>query len=147
MKPTPEATFDMTAMSDVVLLLVIFFVISAQFAQAVRKPLNLPDQPGEAGSRTRPDAVIVDIEAGGGMFSAGERLDMEGLRATLRSSIAQAGNDPEGVEVIVRCDAGAPAAHLNRAARLFSEMGLRSWRLATKGQGSTRGAPGEGVGG
>lgn len=41
-----EAPFDLTPMVDVVLLLIIFFMLSAQFAETFGSPMNLPGEKG-----------------------------------------------------------------------------------------------------
>lgn len=135
-KKTPEAGFDLTPMVDVVMLLVIFFVLSSQFAQAVRKALSLPTEAGEAPGVMKPETLIVDIERDGTMSSGGQRLDREGLLATVRTQIRLAGA-PEAVDLVVRADREGPAVHLNRVAIDLASLGVRSWKLATAGEGVT----------
>ena len=133
-KKTPEAGFDLTPMIDVLLLLIIFFVLSAQFAQAVRKALPLPTEPGEKASEAGPQTLMIDIDRAGEMSTGGTRMDLEGLKVTLRSHVKQLGG-PEHVETVVRADKDASAAHLNKVARALSEAGIRNWKLATAGEG------------
>jgi biopolymer transport protein ExbD len=133
-KAIPEAGFDLTPMIDVVLLLIIFFVLSAQFAQAVRKPLSLPQEPGSAPTEVGPTTILIDIDKAGDLFTGGTRLDLEGLRVTMRSHIKQVG-EADRVEAVVRADRDAPSVHLNKVARVLSELGLRNWKLATAGEG------------
>lgn len=134
-KARPEAGFDLTPMIDVVLLLIIFFVLSAQFAQGVRKQVALPTEVGEK-ERTTPgsSSVIIDIDRSGEMFRAGERLDMDRLKATLRGELAQVAGNAEAVSIIVRADRDAEAAHINKVARALSEIGLKNWKLATSSE-------------
>ncbi len=49
-KVTPEATFDLTNMIDVVLLLIIFFMLTAQFAKSNQREMDLPRQAGATGA-------------------------------------------------------------------------------------------------
>jgi biopolymer transport protein ExbD len=49
-----DATFDLTAMIDVVLLLIIFFMLTSQFAATDRAAVELPAQKGlEAAAATK----------------------------------------------------------------------------------------------
>ncbi|MFN7440054.1 MAG: ExbD/TolR family protein, partial [Phycisphaerales bacterium] len=41
-KDIPEAGFDLTAMIDIVLLLIIFFTLTSQFVQTLQRPMPLP---------------------------------------------------------------------------------------------------------
>lgn len=136
-KQTPEAGFDLTPMIDVVLLLIIFFVLSAQFAQAVRKPLDLPMEPGEKAGDVGKNTLLIDIDKQGELFTGGTRMTMEDLAVTMRSHIKQVGS-PDAVETIVRADATTSAAHLNKVAKVLSELGIRNWKLATAGDGSVQ---------
>lgn len=132
MKAVPEAGFDLTPMIDVVLLLIIFFVLSAQFAQAIRKPLSLPSEAGEAPSELKPTTLILDIDERGDLWTGGVKLDLEGFKATMRSQVKLVGG-PEGVDLIVRASRDARSEHVNKVARVLSEMNVRSWKLATAG--------------
>lgn len=134
-KKTPEAGFDLTPMIDVLLLLIIFFVLSAQFAQAVRKSLPLPAEPGEKASEAGPHTIMIDIDKQGELSTGGAKMDLEGLKTTLRSHVKQVGG-PEKVETTVRADRDASATHLNKVARALSEAGIRGWKLATSGEGA-----------
>jgi biopolymer transport protein ExbD len=134
-KAIPEAGFDLTPMIDVVLLLIIFFVLSAQFAQAVRKPLDLPAEPGVREGDVGPTTLLLDIDRAGDMFTGGTRIDLEGLRVTMKSHIKHVGS-ADNVETIIRADRATPAVHLNKVARVLSELGIRNWKLATAGDGS-----------
>ncbi len=137
-KATPEAGFDLTPMIDVVLLLIIFFVLSAQFAQGVRKQIPLPTETGEKEpAAAMLSSVVIDIDRTGEMFRAGERLDMDRLKATLRGELSLAGGNADAVSIIVRADRDAEAAHLNKVARALSEIGLKNWKLATSAEGGT----------
>lgn len=134
-KAIPEAGFDLTPMIDVVLLLIIFFVLSAQFAQAVRKPLDLPAEPGVREGDVGPTTLLLDIDRAGDMFTGGTRVDLDAFRVTMKSHIKHVGS-VDRVETIIRADRGTPAAHLNKVARVLSELGVRNWKLATAGDGS-----------
>lgn len=133
-KKTPEAGFDLTPMIDVLLLLIIFFVLSAQFAQAVRKAIPLPDEPGEKATEVGPQTLLIDVDREGALSAGGTAIDLEGLLVTLRSQVRQAGS-PDKVEAVVRADRDAAAAHLNKVAKALSDTGIRNWKLATSGEG------------
>ncbi|MBX3363459.1 MAG: biopolymer transporter ExbD [Phycisphaeraceae bacterium] len=121
---------DMTPMIDVVLQLIIFFMFTTHFAQAVRSPIDLPQERGDDPASIVPDTVTVDLDASGRIIVGAEEVTLEELERLLRVEIASAG-DASRVSVLVRADASAPSLHLNRLANRLSGMGLRGWRLGT----------------
>lgn len=136
-KPMEEAGFDLTPMIDVVLLLIIFFVLSSQFAQAVRKFIPLPDEVGEASAAMKQESMIVDIDETGQMFMVGAVVDMETLLRSVQSQVRASGGQPEAVDLIVRAHRDLQAASINRVALALAGIGVRNWKLATAGEGAT----------
>jgi biopolymer transport protein ExbD len=126
-----EATFDLTPMVDVVMLLVIFFAFTAQFARTFSTALDLPrekpagDAPPHAGH-----TVHIDMTREGRYLVLGHPIDPEWLVQAVARDIRQAGG-PQGVDIVVRADRSASAAHLNTLAALLSRAGARTWKLAT----------------
>jgi biopolymer transport protein ExbD len=53
----------------------------------------------------------------------------------MKSHIKHVGS-ADNVETIIRADRATPAVHLNKVARVLSELGIRNWKLATAGDGS-----------
>lgn len=140
----PEATFDLTAMVDVVLLLIIFFMLSSQFAASQARPMDLPREKGEAASAGGQSAVIVDIDRDGTMsLVSGQKVTGDELVAMLKKAQAAGGGaraagsgggaSGPSVELIVRAHREAPAVYVNRLAGLLARSGLRAWKLATQG--------------
>jgi biopolymer transport protein ExbD len=56
-----EAGFDLTAMIDITLLLLTFFVMGSQFQQSMRAEMELPNQAGEAPRAESTRAMLVDL--------------------------------------------------------------------------------------
>ena len=131
-KEMPEAGFDLTPMIDIVLLLIIFFTLSSQFAQANRHVIPLPSEKGEADVAAHNDSIILDIERNGLMTIAGEHVDLATLVTTVKSTAATAGG-PEKVDLVIRADRDMPARTLNQVASTLAEIGVRNWKLATVG--------------
>lgn len=127
---TEEASFDLTPMIDVVMLLIVFFTLTAQFTRTEQAALDLPAQEGDPG-RVEPDtALYVDVDAGG-------KISIEGTTITLLE-LAQPhwlGADPGAIDVIVRADRNCPIAKLNEVARTLQVAGVVRWKLATAPEG------------
>lgn len=145
-----EAEFDLTAMIDVVLLLIIFFMLSAQFARVQLRPVDLPQQPGEPASPAAPaldQALIVDMAADGklSVIDLGE-VSPEQLAGIVEKHKLSSGGRADGLEVLIRADRTCAALHLNRLAGVLGRAGVKNWKLATTGGGSGAGAAGAGGG-
>ena len=141
-----EAEFDLTAMIDVVFLLIIFFMLSSHFARIQLAPMPLPEQPGEErGSfENAQRTIIIDLGIDGALtvLDVG-RVSPEALVGLVeRGRRTRSGTDAE-LEVVVRAHRQAAAGHLNRLAGTLARAGVRTWKLATSGTG----AAGSGVGG
>lgn len=85
--PAPEASISTAPLLDVVLLLLIFFVVSSTFAER-RLALALPSS--EAASEAQPSPLVIEVDASGGVFVAGEPVDDAALRAKLERAAADA---------------------------------------------------------
>jgi biopolymer transport protein ExbD len=133
-KPTPEAGFDLTAMIDVVLLLIIFFMLSSQFAQSQARPMDLPRERGEATQPPAPTAIIVDIAKDGTMsVLSGQAVSGDELVKMVKQAEAKHNGTPGAVELVIRADRGTPSLYVNKLAGLLARSGIRAWKLATAG--------------
>lgn len=131
--PAPRgiAGFDITPMIDVTMLLIIFFMMTSQFAQAVRRPMDVPKERGGEQINTKRDLMLVDVLGPDKYATVGQQMDLAGLLERVKSELRRTGG-PEGrLEVVVRADRQSPAAELNRLAGGLAGLGVRNWRLAT----------------
>ncbi len=140
-KPQPfqEASFDLTPMIDVVLLLIIFFMLSAQFAETMTRPMALPKEKGDPAAVKAASSVVVDIDATGGMtVLSGERVTAEQIVGMVKSAEAKRkatpGDTSAMTDLIVRAHRDCPSLHVNRLAGALAKGGVRSWKLATAGE-------------
>ncbi len=126
-----EPQFDLTPMIDVVMLLIVFFMLTAQFAQSLLGPIDLPKEAGDsAGSRD--SMVTIDLLANGDLKLDSEPMPRDRLLQLISLDLRRAGGSAD-LEVIVRADRAAPAAHLNALAGELATLGVRHWKLATTG--------------
>jgi biopolymer transport protein ExbD len=148
-KRPEEASFDLTPMIDVVMLLIVFFTLTAQFSRTEQAIVELPNQPGKAGEHEAKSAMIVDVAQNGAITSLGQPLTIEDLLDQVqelkakRAIVASGGvATPKGeIEILVRADRACASAHINKIAVALSGAGVTSWKLATnpESSGPTRG--------
>lgn len=132
----PEATFDITPMVDVALLLIIFFMFSTHFARTMTRPMDLPTQPGETQRSAAPKVVTIDMDASGAMtLIDGAAVTVPQVIDLMRAEVAAAGGQADGAVLHLRAHRDAQAAHVNALAAAMAQAGLRSWKLATSGTG------------
>jgi len=127
-----EANFDLTPMIDVVLLLIIFFVLTAQFARTQGAPMNLPQEKGEKAAADMPATLVIDLDSTGALSVLGAPTDLPKLIRMVEGEVLRIGT---ALDLEVRADRDCPAAHLNRLAVALAGIGVRNWKLATAGEG------------
>ena len=127
-----NATFDLTPMIDVVLLLIIFFTLTAQFARTQQSPMDLPKEKGEKAPDEKPAALVLDLDHDGSLSVLGTRTDLQNLTRMVEGEVLRLG---ENLDLTIRAHRECPAAHLNRLAEALAGVGVRHWQLATAGEG------------
>ena len=124
-----EASFDLTPMIDVILVLIIFFMLRSQFASSELRPVHLPVEPGAAAASSGATArLIVDVDREGNCSVMGEPIPAAELAGRLAQVQRDTGTRHSGV--VVRADRQAPAAVLNRLAERLAEARIGNWSLA-----------------
>lgn len=118
-------------MIDVVFLLIIFFMATAQFARLTRARVDLPREAGEQRDEQREPTLIVNLTADGAIVVERQTLTPDRLTRMVMAEIAVAGGDADAVELTIRADRSLGAASLNEVARALGAAGLRGVRLAT----------------
>ncbi len=127
---TPEASFDLTPMIDIVLLLIIFFTMTAHFARTTSTPVELPRQPGETATAAGENQIVIDINTTGSYVLLGRVLPLMDLANEVKAEVDRGGGAPD---VLIRADRTCKSAHLNRLATALAAAGVRQWKLATAG--------------
>lgn len=125
-----DATFDLTPMIDVVLLLIIFFMLTSQFAASDRATLNLPDQQGLGASETRGTELVIDIDAQGETSVLGRGISIDGIL----NEAANASKGKGQVRVLLRADRECPASVVQNLCAALINAGIRSVSLGTSGE-------------
>jgi biopolymer transport protein ExbD len=132
----PEAGFDLTSMIDVVLLLIIFFMASAQFAKTMRSPVDLPKEKGDQLVQRVEQTIFIDVRPDGTYLLMGEEVKLERLVQLVVSDLKRRELDQGGtIEVVVRADKLALGRHLNALAGAMTVAGIRDWKLAVSSEG------------
>lgn len=130
-----DATFDLTAMIDVVLLLIIFFMLTSQFAATDRAAIELPAQKGlEAAASTKGAELVIDIDRDGATSILGRTITLDGILN--EAAAAGRGAPPGGVRVLLRAHKDCPASAVQVLCAALVNADIRTVSLGTSGEGA-----------
>ena len=128
-----EPELNLTPMIDIVFLLIIFFMTTAQFARLTREHVDLPQERGEQLEDPEDPGVVVNLTADGRIVVAGETVDLPGLEAIVRNEIELVeGRDAARVRIMIRADRNDDSAQLNRVVGRLHDLGVGAAGVATE---------------
>lgn len=120
--------FQMTAMMDVVFLLLCFFVTSSVFSQwEYEVDLTLPSAKSGHSSTRLPGEIILNVAKDGRVTVNGRTLQGEGLNRLLTQVAGYLPDQP----VIVRADGATPYADFMKVVDACRSVGISNISLAT----------------
>lgn len=121
-----SAALPLTALIDVIFLVVIFFMINAAFAVTSQISVDLPDETGDAVS-SRGEFVVVTVDEAGLIYVDERPVFVEELAAVLGARREQ---DPD-LAVFVKADAALPYQNLIDVLGAVSDAGITGLSLVT----------------
>jgi biopolymer transport protein ExbD len=120
---------DLTAMVDVVFLLIIFFLTTSSLVELTRERVDLPIEEGEEIETERAGTVVVNVTQEGRIVVEGEALTRAQLLDKIAHELRAGGGD---FDLLIRADEAASLSVVNAIAEGVAELGVRGWRLATE---------------
>ncbi len=124
---------EVTPMIDVVFLLIIFFMTTAQFARMTRADLALPLEPGEQDRAPEEAGLVINITQEGEIIVTDQSFDLAALEQLVRAEIQlHSDRPPQQLKLLIRADKNAESARLNEVVRLLQSLDVGSARLATE---------------
>lgn len=118
-----DASFSMSGMTDIIFLLLIFFMLTASFITPSGLPVNLPSSKS---SEIVMQKVSVTITNNLTYFVNNKRISRTELESTLNQSL----NGVEGI-VVLHCDASVPVERLVEVAGIATSLKAKV-SIATK---------------
>ncbi len=123
---------EMTPMIDIVFLLIIFFMVAAQFAQQAHVELNLPSEIGEQNEAKPKNALVINILNDGSIL-----IDKSKGALTLQEvenivTIAVEEEQLNWQNIRVRADENVKAGSLNEVLVILNKLGLSATNIATE---------------
>lgn len=126
-RPSDEPGIDLVPLIDVILVLVIFFVVTATFEGRSALKLELPRASGEPAKAHDPLDVLVNAD---GRYFVEDREVLRDDAAALRQTIAEVGGDDRDRPVMLRADARTPYQAVITAQETLGQLGYRRILLA-----------------
>lgn len=124
-----EPEINLVPLIDVILVLIIFFVVTATFdARSVLK-LDLPRATGEQAENTE-QALIVLVNAEGRYF-VGDREVLRDDLESLKNTIAEVAGSDRDRQVMLRADARTPYQAVVTVYEALGQLGFRRIMSAT----------------
>ncbi|MGI9013752.1 MAG: ExbD/TolR family protein [Phycisphaerales bacterium] len=124
---------DLTPMIDVVMLLIVFFLTTAQFARMTRAAVDLPIERGEGGQAVEEPGMLVNLMKDGQIIIDDKLIDLVVLKRIVTEEIRQSHNNQASMmKVLLRADRDLPSERLNQIVWTLQQMGVGQIRLATE---------------
>lgn len=126
-RPVDEPDINLVPLIDVILVLVIFFVVTATFEGRSALKLELPRATGEAAQARDPLDVIVNAD---GRYFVEDREVLQPGADALKATIRDVGGGEHDRPVMLRADAKTPYQAVITAQEALGQLGYRRILLA-----------------
>ena len=121
-----EEDINLTPMLDVVFILLIFFIVTANFIKEPGLEINRPDS--ETSEITENAAILIAIGAAGEIYMDGRRIDVRQVKANVIRLIAE---NPQG-SVVIQADVKSTAEKIVAVMDEVREAGVVDISIASE---------------
>lgn len=131
--PRNDFEIMITSMLDINFLLIMFFMVTAQFQREIRAMLDLPQEHGDHDVRPDEAGLVININAAGDIIVANRAIELAALEGLVRAEVGRAvDGEGEPVKLMLRVDRNAASEHLNRVVTMLKGSGVGAVRVATQ---------------
>ena len=123
---------EMTPMIDIVFLLIIFFMVAAQFAQQAHVSLELPEETGEKNKDKAQSTLVINILEDGSIIIDNSDGVIALSEVDLLVAETMQSKDVDWKNITIRADENANASSLNEVLVILSKHGLSATNIATE---------------
>ncbi len=128
-KKEEDVEINLTALIDVVFLLLIFFMVSTTFDRHANLKVQLPESSNQA-EQSSEEPLVLTIDAKGNYY-INERQVVNTSLETLKSALQQTVADKKDIAIMLRADANTPHQAVVRAMDAAAQLGLTRISIAT----------------
>lgn len=121
---------NMTPMIDCVFLLLIFFMTVTQVSAVNKTQLDLPEQKG---TEDQSEAMItINVDAGGNIIISGSEMPLVQAATLVAETIAQKGENPDRVNILIRVDRKAKSRTANELVKALELLKVTDVRFGVE---------------
>ncbi|MCK4834283.1 MAG: biopolymer transporter ExbD [Gammaproteobacteria bacterium] len=124
---------NLTALIDVVFLLLIFFMVTTTFDRHARLKVSLPESSAKT-TQQKDEPLVLSIDAKGNYFLNDRQIvnqQLGTLKQALQKTIGRDKKDYKDVALVLRADANTPHQSVVRAMDAASQLGMTKLSIAT----------------
>ena len=125
-----DPTIDLTALIDVVFLLLIFFMVSTTFERPAALKVDLPDASQVEAPSDTADRLELVIQEDGAMWLNDRKL-ADGRVRTLKAAFQDAAGKRRDIPLILRADRDTPHHFVVTAMDVAAQLGFTKVSIAT----------------
>ncbi len=130
---TRMIALEITPMIDVVFLLIIFFMTTAQFVAQTRAYLDLPLEAGEQEEEAAEAGLVINLTVDGDIIVASQTVTVDELSDLVNEETArQQSKGSEVTRLLIRADRRADSTQLNEVVSRLQTLGVGVARVATE---------------
>ena len=125
-----EPEINVVSLIDVVLLLVVFFILSAKFSDEGRLRVHLPQASAVPSEKSNSEPLVLSVTQQGGYLVNGHEL-INSSPETLRAALLKETGTDRSVRVTLRADARATHQSVITAMDVPGRLGFAEVNIAT----------------
>ncbi len=125
-----DPEINLISLIDVLMVLVIFFMLSATFVDQGRLNVQLPTASEEAHGSGGAEPIVVTVTQQGG-YRVNERELVNSSRETLQRAVAEVAGEARDARVVLRADGRATHQSVVTAMDVLGRMGFAQLNIAT----------------
>jgi biopolymer transport protein ExbD len=125
-----EPEINVVSLIDVVLLLVVFFILSAKFSDEGRLRVHLPQASAVPSEKASSEPLVLSVTQQGGYLVNGHEL-INASPETLRAALLKETGTNRNVRVTLRADARATHQSVITAMDVLGRLGFAEVNIAT----------------
>jgi biopolymer transport protein ExbD len=125
---------NLTPLVDIVMLLIVFFMTTAQFAKIMETEMELPVQAGEEETSVEEAKLIINVTREGSYVIGGTTASLDTVARKVSYELSEARHRSEAPQITVRADRRAGTKALNSLVQRLSEMGVETTSIGVEVQ-------------
>jgi biopolymer transport protein ExbD len=125
-----EPEINVVSLIDVVLLLVVFFILSAKFSDEGRLRVHLPQASAVPSEKTASEPLVLSVTQQGSYLVNGHEL-INSSPETLRAALLKETGTNRSIRVTLRADARATHQSVITAMDVLGRLGFAEVNIAT----------------